>query len=280
MKRKALTIWLAAAWCLIALAALGGATYAWFTFQPYTNVEPISSTVSGGEVALLISNTPDGGFGTECVLPKSNGNLNPLSTSDLKHFYRAILQNRDGISTGYEDASKQVDKDTIHGVFYLQSLNNNCDVYFYRSGMNFGQDKQMLAASRLGLKITTQGGVQTYIFSLNEMGSTSGAEAKQTTAQKNVVVSGLKSGTTPNYVTDPAKAMSGYMAVPPADAGGRPGAGSQALCRIGADEVVTVEYWLYLEGCDENCINAVQNRSAGMQLSFAGVQAPVETQAQ
>lgn len=34
-----------------------------------------------------------------------------------------------------------------------------------------------------------------------------------------------------------------------------------------------VEYWLYLEGCDEQCINAVQSRSSEIQFAFVGVDA-------
>ena len=32
-----------------------------------------------------------------------------------------------------------------------------------------------------------------------------------------------------------------------------------------------VEYWLYLEGCDEQCFNPVQNKDAGLMLAFVGV---------
>lgn len=40
---------------------------------------------------------------------------------------------------------------------------------------------------------------------------------------------------------------------------------------LNADEVASVEYWLYLEGCDEQCSNPVQNRDSEIQLAFAGV---------
>ena len=46
--------------------------------------------------------------------------------------------------------------------------------------------------------------------------------------------------------------------------------GTQRLCALAADEVGTVEYWLWLEGCDENCINVVQSRDVALQFGFAG----------
>ena len=36
-------------------------------------------------------------------------------------------------------------------------------------------------------------------------------------------------------------------------------AGSQSLLTLEKDEVASVEYWLYLEGCDEQCYDPVQN---------------------
>ena len=40
---------------------------------------------------------------------------------------------------------------------------------------------------------------------------------------------------------------------------------------MNADEIATVEYWLYLEGCDDQCSNPVQNRNTEIKLAFAGV---------
>lgn len=273
-RKKIFTVWFAGAWLVLLLVAVGGATYAWFNFQPFTNVEPMSSVVSGGEVALLISADREAEFGFECVLPVSSGSVNPLSTADLDSFYTAVSQNRQGITNVYKNADDRVESDTLHGVFYLQSLDDNCDVYFYQPDMSFGTDMQMLAALRLGMRITTSEGTQSRIFRLDEMGNTSGADGRQTTDQANVVVSGIGSDGSPVYETDPSLSMADFFAIPASGTDDRPAAGRQALCRIGAEEIVTVEYWLYLEGCDENCTNEVQNREAGIQLSFAGVEAP------
>ena len=47
--------------------------------------------------------------------------------------------------------------------------------------------------------------------------------------------------------------------------------GSQSLLTLEKDEVASVEYWLYLEGCDEQCFDPVQNKDTQLQLAFAGV---------
>lgn len=272
MKKNMILLWTCVASLFLLLLAIGGVTYAWFTFNPYTNVEPISSTVSDGEVALLIAADPGDGFETQCTLPESvAGDLQPLSTADLESFYTFALQNRQGITTGYRDGNALVDTDTIHGLFYLESLKDNCDVYFYRPGMNFGEDAQMLAALRLGLKINIGDEIKTYIFALNTMGDTFGATSLQTTAQEGVVVSSILENGSPVYAADPARELTSFFAVPPSGQEKVPRAGQNKLCTIQAGQVAIVEYWLYLEGCDSNCVNEVQGREASIQLSFAGV---------
>ncbi|MBR1772170.1 MAG: hypothetical protein IJ747_09095 [Lachnospiraceae bacterium] len=269
---KRIWVWgLAILWSGLMLATVGGVTYAWFTFNSATNVEPMSSTVSSSEIALMISNDPAGEFGIECALPQSvKGDLQPLSTADLERFYRGSGQNRQGITVTYRDATDLVEQDTIHGEVYLKSLDNPCNVYLYRPGMNFGEDAQMLAALRLGMRITTVNGTNTYIFALNDMGSTAGASSRQTTARTDVVVSSISGSGTPNYVEDPAREMGSYFAVPPTSVNERPKPGNAILCSLEADEVAKVEYWLYMEGCDAQCVNAAQDRAVSLQLSFAG----------
>ena len=271
MKKKTFSIVLAVFWVCVSLLAVAGVTYAWFTFNPSTNVVPISSTISDGDVALLISKDTQGEFGVECELPQSvSGNLDPVSTVDLEHFYTAKLQNRQGISVGFRDCKpEELSESVIHGTFYLKSLKDNCSVYFNRGGMNFGSDNQMLASLRLGMKIHTKSGDHFYIFALSELADLSGVTSMQTTTQAGVVIGSLSADGTPNYVADPSKALADYFAVMGAEK--LPRHGRQALCTIQANEIATVEYWLYLEGCDENCINDVQEKEASIQLSFAGV---------
>jgi hypothetical protein len=236
-------------------------------------VEPVSGTISNGNVNLLISNNPNTAFDVSCVLtPDRNPDvLKPLSTADLNQFFTASAQNQDGISILYQDVTDQYGENGIHGTVYLKSQNGSCDVYFYRSGMNFGSDIQTLAALRLGMKITTQSGTSTYIFRLDDMGATGSAQSIRTVPQSGTVVSTVSGGGSPVYVSDPSSDLSRYFAGESSANDAFPTAGETRLAALSADEVASVEYWLYLEGCDDNCINEVQNRNFSLQLAFAGV---------
>lgn len=275
MEKKKLykTAYMAVIWMVILLVILVGATYAWFTFNPATNVTPISSTISNGDTQLLISNNPNGGFAEKCtlVLDGTVESLIPLSTADLSGFYRAKAQNRDGISILFAEANEQINSSTMHGKVYLKCENDDCDVYFYRSGLELGGDAQTLAALRLGMKISTINGNHTYIFSLDSLGNTAAAAGRQTMAESGKVVSSVDRNGTASFVTDPAESIGSYMAVEQGVNDRKPGKGEKALCTLKTDEVASVEYWLYLEGCDNNCIGEVQSKNVGLQLAFAGV---------
>lgn len=259
-------------WILFLIIVAAGTTYAWFTVtgMPSTNVTPMAGTVSKGDTNLLISNSVGGPFDKTCelVLSGNPGSLYPLSTADLTRFYRSTAQNNDGIAVLYASADNRVDQDALHGRVYLQCQNASCDVYFNRDELNLGSDAQALAAMRLGMKITSLSGTQTFIFRLDDMGSTGSAQSARTIARAGSVVASVTGSGEPVYVSDPSQGISGYMAQ---SNGNAYNPGSQKLVTLQAEEVATVEYWLYLEGCDDQCFNPVQNRSAQIRLAFAGV---------
>ena len=265
-------------WLLLAALALGGATYAWFSFNNSTNVEPMAGTVGEGDVSLLISASREGPFDTECSLPleKTVEELLPVSTADLQHFYASAAQNKQGITLRYRDVTQQAPDRLLHGTVYLQSKNRGCDVYFFKPKLNFGGDAQALSALRLALKLTTeQDGEQLLFFRLDALGG-GGAEEQVTVEGDNVVVSAMDAGGRPSYTADPSKDIGAYLAQADGEEDTRPRAGEQALCALQADEVASAEFWLYLEGCDTACVNAVQTHELSLQLGFAGVSAGKE----
>ena len=259
-------------WILFLIIAAVGTTYAWFTVtgMPSTNITPMAGTVSEGDTNLLISNSYGGPFDKTCelVLDGNPGSLRPLSTADLTHFYRSAAQNNEGITVLYANADNRVDQDALHGTVYLQCQNASCDVYFNRDELNLGSDAQTLAAMRLGMRITSSAGTQTLIFRLDDMGATGSAQSARTIASAGSVVASIAGSGEPVYTSDPSQGIGGYMAQ---TNGNAYNPGSQKLMTLQAEEVATVEYWLYLEGCDDQCINPVQNRASQLRLAFAGV---------
>ena len=229
--------------------------------------------MSDGDTNLLISTAESGPFDRECDLVSAGDAqaLKPVSTADLESFYRVIMQNKEGIAVSYENADDRVDSDTFHGTVYLKSEGAPCNVYFNGEELQLGSDAQALAAMRLGLKITNHDGSRTFVMRLDDLGSTAAAEAKATVPAAGTVVSGISGSGAASYVSDPAVNVSDYMAQ--AAGNDEYTAGANELFSLDADEIASVEYWLYLEGCDEQCVNQVQNIDSDIRLAFAGVKA-------
>ena len=263
----ALALFFAAA----ALIALIGSTYAWFSFRSYTNVTPISGTLSNGEGNLLISNRADGAFAESCelLLSDASAELLPVSTADLESFYRVAAQDRSGIATLYAPADDRAKSNTLNGTLYLRGEASGGDIYFWLPTTDCGNDGSALAAMRLGLKITASEGTETHIFSLDAMGDTSGAETRRTVPESGTVAAGVTDDGEPVYIGDPS------VSIADAAAGGTEEEllpGSVRLCAIAAGETARVDFWLYLEGCDDNCINSVQGRDIALRFGFAGIE--------
>lgn len=263
-------------WLLFLLVVATGSTYAWFTLsgRSSTNVTPMGGTVSKGGTVLLISTNHTGPFDKTCHLALTGNpdTMQPLSTTDLQHFFEATAQNKKGISVQYANTDKTVDQKALHGTVYLKCENAPCNVYFNKKELRLGTDRQALAALRLGMKVTSAQGTKTYIWKLDAMGHTKSATSVQTVPKANTVVSAVNNAGQATYVNDPGQDISAYMA----EAGVSDTtftAGKEILVSLKADEVATVEYWLYLEGCDAQCSNAVQKKNSEIQLAFAGVDA-------
>lgn len=277
VKRLRKSLVMAVVGMIFFLVSVTGVTYAWFTAsgRAHTNVTPMGGTVSNGDTNLLISTAESGPFDRECDLVSAGDAqaLKPVSTADLESFYRVIMQNKEGIAVSYENADDRVDSDTFHGTVYLKSEGAPCNVYFNGEELQLGSDAQALAAMRLGLKITNHDGSRTFVMRLDDLGSTAAAEAKATVPAAGTVVSGISGSGAASYVSDPAVNVSDYMAQ--AAGNDEYTAGANELFSLDADEIASVEYWLYLEGCDEQCVNQVQNIDSDIRLSFAGVRSDV-----
>lgn len=275
LRRTALV---AVLWMILILIVTTSATYAWFTFSNATNVTPIASTLGDGKANLLISNSSTGGFDTSCQLVTAGQvpELFPVSTGNLEQFYVPTAQNAEGISTLYRDATAELDSRAIHGTVYLKAEHGSCDVYLDRGSLFFGDNSQALAALRFAMRITLGTASETFIFPLDSMGNTAGAEEQLTVPTAGTVVSSIDNQGSPSYMEDPGKDLSDYFAKSNSADSSLPLPGNSSLCSLKDGEVATVEYWVYLEGCDSNCINSVQGSDLNLQLGFAGVEVQAE----
>jgi len=265
------SLFISAIMILVLLLSLATSTYAWFTPRHITNIEPMRGTISNVSGDLLISNKRDGVYGVTCELtpvdPKAE--LLPVSTADLRSFFSITGENSEGYAVNYAAANERADSASLRGSVFLRSNGGSFDVYFWLPTVYCGVSEQALACMRLGLVIISSEGQRELIFALDELGNTKNASEWQTVPEKNTVVASINSDGTANYTSDPAKTLSAYAASGTAEDAR---AGANKLFSIKNGEIVEVQYRLYLEGCDSNCINSVQGADIALQLGFAGTE--------
>ncbi|MDD4851430.1 MAG: hypothetical protein PHO10_12140 [Gemmiger sp.] len=252
-------------------AVLTGATYAWFTLSTNTNVEPMQGSVSKGDVNLMIAATENGDYDVKTALTRRDTceELLPLSTADLLTFYAATAQTKEGISVLYTEVTDRADTQLLHGEAYLKAQYADADVFFDRSQLKFEGSAQLLSALRLGMKITgAADGEHTYFFKLDDVGGAGGA-AQDTTGAGNSVVSAVSSSGGATFVPDPAEGLAPYCAEGAENTDPTPG--EKPLCRLTEGTPAKIEIWLYMEGCDENCLTEAAANNLGFNLAFAGV---------
>lgn len=247
---------------LVLLLALAGVTVAWFTFSTSATVTPMRGTVTGGGVNLLIANDPNGTFEESCTLVLSSmaETIEPVTTADLSRFYAPVTQSQEGIPESYRDVTASIDALLLRGSVWIRAEGAPARIFLHKDRLSFGEDVQALAAMRLGIRVTTEAGTITHIFRLDDMADLADAESHETVPTPNTVYGG-------SYVSDPAKNIDDYAAKGLGSEAVRP---ANALFDMGANEMVQIDYYLYLEGCDGNCYNPVKARDIALALGFMG----------
>ena len=259
------------AFTMIVLAlSLSAATYAWFSSSRFTNVTPTAHSVSDSSSDLLISLSANGPWDKECALDAADKTLYPVSTADLSSFWCATFQNPAGINTDYANYGSSASNYVLEGTFYLQCGGSSLNVFLLPEQMSVSSDPQLIAALRVGMIIESSSGSSTYIFTCDDLGSTAGATSRRTTARSGVVVSGSGSW---SYVADPAVSMSSYAADASGDDSVSARSGATPLVTLSSNEVATVRYFVYMEGCDENCIDEAQSRNLQLKFAFGATKA-------
>lgn len=271
-------LWLFAATAFVVLAVLLAATYAWFTSNRYTGADSVQVHSGSQSLKLEIAPASGGPYGEESAITQlSTGEvLDPVSTADLTTFFKNIAMENDQAS-GFS----VTEKGYYHGQVFLQATadgqpdNARVDLYLDTDGIvvNEGETPgQMLNAARVGLVFAgAQGdnGGKPVIFALSpnhNAGGDSYANTNLPGATGDFVLAGGAGAV--NAVADPAVDPTVYTL---ADNGGGLSLPENPLVSLPLNQVVTVEVYFYLEGCDPDCTNAIRTTEMSIQLPFYGV---------
>lgn len=244
------TIFLSVILSLVAFITLTISTFAWFTQQNFVFTEMYTAEVNGDEIELLISLSETDEYDVECELIPDNipKKLLPVSTGDLQHFFKPMKMLKNGVATEYKEIDKT--ESVIYGTLFLKA-NEDCDVYIDEENFDISLTGFVSAGLRLGLEINNE----IYIFNLDKGEN---KEARITTEKENVVVMSAE-GKNTSYVTDPSLPIDDYYL-----------SGGNKIATLLKDEPTAVRYWIYIEGCDINCVNNIIDKDINIKFAFTG----------
>ena len=256
--------------CGLAAIALLGSSYAWFSdmIRAQTEVLPVSGSASAGDIGLQISGSSTGPFGEKANLTRLDRCqvLYPVSTANLEQFYGAKGQNTQGKVAVYEEITDDVLEHILYGELFLKPIYQDGQLYLEQSAFTVIGNPQLLASARLGMRFHAGDTTNTYIFPLET--TMSGVVSQETsTGGTQQVVSAVSEQGVATFVTPELQDLRDYQ-VPVV--GEQAVVGNQsALCNLVKEQVVRVEVWIYMEGCDPESILEAQDEEIQMNLAFA-----------
>lgn len=276
--QRLVKLWLIAATALLVLLVLAVTTYAWFTSNKFVASDSVQVHSGSQSLRLEIAPAAGGPFAQETGITKlSTGDvLDPVSTADLKSFFKSTL-----MTDNQAGNFVLTDKGYYHGQVFLQAFaegqpdNARVDLYFDTDGIVVREGEtpgQMLNAARVGLVF---GGAQgdnsgnPLIFSLSQAhnpGNDSYTNTALPGAAGDFVLSGSAGAV--SAVPDPALDPLLFTLQ---EGGGGLSLPNAPLVTLPLNQVIAVDVYFYLEGCDADCTNAIRTTEMSIQLPFYGV---------
>ena len=262
-KRLQKTAFLAILMCLILLATLGTATFAWFTYNSNVSTDRITAKASETQLSLLLSESANPFDGKEeCDIVQVNTfdreKLLPVSTSDLETFV-------------YNNGGKVSDEESyFHGRVYVKATGDGLTqskmaIYIDNTTDLFTNDENssLLNAARLGLAFE---GEEPVIITLSDEHNPTGEQVDNTVLGGSRIQSGkplhMASDGTVTAVDDPA--------VSAAEVGIADNPSAKPIAIIDMNKVYQLDIYFYLEGTDPDCSNYLNLKGSTIQLAFYG----------
>ena len=263
--------------CLLYVAVLSTATYAWFTLNNKPRVYNLSLT-AGGAADLLIADDLGGGpgeYGDFLDLRTANQTptamdqmeLNPVTTADTKTFYEPVY-NGESVT----DTKEITDEQTLNESYVYQKT-----FYLKAGSLRTGSGKKIGTSVKsydIMLLGPRQGEENTGCVIEQAAGASTEGGA---TAANSIRIAFIVEGQDEAAVYEPnsgqhnggdsannsiSSQYGGYKTLKQPTAGGEfeggEGGNSEKLFTIREDEDVLVTMLVWIEGTDEDCTNSIQ----------------------
>ncbi len=262
---------------LVALLAAASATFAWYIYNTRAHTTSVHMA-AGSNVSIEISNKYDGEYGSSTVLDSFIGYLAPVSTDQIIVNDVAKFQK---VEKFVGESGKQLAKDFSAAKetdFYMTSIfirSKNADAGLYISDLTFedGDEKNPISSAiRLGFVVHESGQNKSvadeYIFSISDAKNPQRDYNTFNGVEGHVLDHRYTDGTTIKFDPYTKDAFvdydkdSGEITIK---------TGSVKLCDLKNDVPTQVDIYIWLEGCDEDCIRNLEGTTLkNIAVAFAG----------
>jgi len=265
---------------MITFALFSASTFAWYIYNTAAHTTKLHMA-AGSSTSLEISNSYEGPYASSAVLESFTGMLDPVSTNRITNGFQKVVGFENGAS-GQPSLLASLFGDTVENVEYfktqlfVRSIGNNTGLYI--SGIDFDDEDManpISSALRIGFVVHAQGYNQPaeyeYIFALSDVKNPQRQYNTLTGKEGYVLDSTKKNGATVPF--EP------YTAINFVNYDSETGTvslreESVKLCDIEgskSSEPVEVSIYIWLEGCDEDCVSNISGKSLdSLALSFSG----------
>ncbi len=272
MKKHMVRAWAIGVMMLLLICAFSAATYAWFTSNKLVKTDTAQIRSGTESLTLEISSSADGAYSQEAAITQLNTArvLNPVSTSDLKTFYKSVIMEKNQAVS-----FTQTEDGYYHGQVFLRAAAEGMPetsvltLYLDTGGVAVTDTETpglLLNAARVGLVFTTNGAQSAPIIlslsSLHIDGNKSNTVIPNA-PDGDFVLNGANSA-----VADPAVISADYTIT---ENGGTIELAKKSLTELPLNKVCTVDVYFYIEGCDRDCTNEIRSTEMSIQLPFYGV---------
>ena len=275
---------------VIALLAVVSATFAWYIYNSSAHTTRVKMA-AGTSTKLQIASSYDGTYASSTVMEAFTGKLNPVSTNSILLGFRKVA----GFTNGSENRTNLVAnlfKPAETADYYMTSLflrTNGAPVKVYLADIGYEDDSEInpiSTAIRLGLVVHQPGKDaavdKEYIFAINPDHNIQKPDYNTYEGRDGYVLDLTSSNTEAVVPFEPYTAdhFCSYdkntgetelkaNSLPLFTIEGNSDASDQ---NSGYGEPVQVDVYIWLEGCDQDCTNALVGATLKvLSLSFAGI---------
>lgn len=256
---------------LIVLFNITGTSFAWYIYNLELKATNVKMSAGSG-TSILISNFNDKDFSSAIAMKDFNSSLIPVSTDNILNGFQKVegFKKENGLMFA-NMFSNADDNEFCTRTLYLKTNSDQVDVYLSDlTAINKDENNPLSTALRVGFVFYKDNHADQYIFEPDESHNPRGQFNTYNATTGQVLDSTKNDGSVVDFKPLTKENLASYDE----NIGEvKINNGSEKMITLNRGEVVKVDVYFWLEGCDEDCFNNLVGKSLEtLSMKFVGVE--------